>query len=355
MYTKKDRLITVKGLNVSFMTANGEVKAVRGVDFYLNQGETLAIVGESGSGKSVTVQTLMRLNSEPPAVIKEGSIRYTKGDKDVEITQLTNKEMKYYRGKEFSMIFQDAMTSLNPTMKIGKQICEAICTHTRVSQEEAKKIAMEMLEKVGLPNPEAVLARYPHTMSGGQRQRVMIALALSCNPSVLFADEPTTALDVTIQSQILTLMNQIKKEQNMGIVFITHNLGVVARMADRVAVMYAGQIVESGTSEDIFYHPKHPYTWGLLGSVPDLKMNTNQRLLSIPGTPPDLFAPPKGCGFSARCPYCMKACMEHMPLEYQVTDVHEARCWLLDAACSSKIIPPVGRDKTVYQTKRKEN
>ncbi len=364
MEQKKERLIDVKDLEVSFMTANGEVKAVRGIDFQLDKGETLAIVGESGCGKSVTIQTIMRLNLEPPAVIKGGSITYTNSEKNikVDITKLNNKQMQAYRGKEFSMIFQDAMTSLNPTSKVGRQIVEAIRKHTALSYMEAKKNAIELLGKVGLPNPEAVFSRYPHTMSGGQRQRVMIALALSCNPSILFADEPTTALDVTIQSQILDLMNTIKKERDMGIIFITHNLGVVARMADRVAVMYAGQIIESGMLREIFYQPKHPYTWGLLGSVPELKKSENKRLLSIPGTPPDLFAPPKGCGFAARCPYCMKACLDYMPGEYSITDSHFARCWLLDEECSTRITPPVGRavntgdsDDGVFKTKRKEN
>lgn len=349
----KERLITVKDLKVSFLTANGEVQAVRGVNFHLDKGETLAIVGESGCGKSVTVQTIMRLNEEPPAVIQGGSILYTNGGTQAEITKLTNRQMQQFRGKEFSMIFQDAMTSLNPTMKVGKQICEAIRKHGDVSRKEAKARAIELLGQVGLPNPEEVFSRFPHTMSGGQRQRVMIALALSCNPAVLFADEPTTALDVTIQSQILELMNQIKKERDMGIIFITHNLGVVARMADRVAVMYAGQIVESGSLEDIFYRPKHPYTWGLLGSMPDLKVSLGEELASIPGTPPDLYAPPKGCGFAARCPYCMRACLGHMPGSYSIGEGHQARCWLLDRECPQRIVPPVGKDKQVFKTDRK--
>lgn len=336
-----DRRITVQNLHMSFMTASGEVKAIRGVDFHLDQGETLAIVGESGCGKSATIQTIMRLNEEPPAKIKEGVIRYTHGDIDVDIAQLSNKEMQQYRGKEFSMIFQDAMTSLNPTTKVGKQVVEAIRKHTNKSYSEAKAEAIELFAKVGLPNPETVFDRFPHTMSGGQRQRVMIAMALSCNPAVLFADEPTTALDVTIQSQILTLMDQLKREQHMGIIFITHNLGAVARMADRVHVMYAGQFVEKGTLEEIFYEPKHPYTWGLLGSVPDLKGSKN-RLISIPGTPPDLFAPPKGCAFAARCPYAMEVCLEHDPDVTELGGTHTCRCWLLHPDCPIKVETPVG-------------
>jgi oligopeptide transport system ATP-binding protein len=323
------RLLDVKDLSVSFMTANGEVQAVRGVSFHLDRGETLAIVGESGCGKSVTIQTVMRLNPEPPAVIKGGSIRY-KGN---ELTVLSDTDMRRYRGKEFSMISQDAMTSLNPTMKVGRQITEAIRAHVPTARARAIEMAVDMLSRVGLPNPEKTFERFPHTLSGGQRQRVMIALALSMGPSILFADEPTTALDVTIQSQILSLMQAVKRDKDMGIVFITHNLGVVARIADRVAVMYAGKIVEHGSLDDIFYDPKHPYTLGLLGSVPDLRADAGKRLYSIPGTPPDLFAPPPGCGFSPRCPCCMKVCMEKHPPEYSAEEGHMFACWLYDPAC----------------------
>lgn len=345
-----ERLITVDNLHVSFMTAAGEVKAVRGTSFHLDRGETLAIVGESGCGKSVTVQTIMRLNPEPPAVIRSGSIRYTNGGIDIDIAQQTDKQMRQYRGKEFSMIFQDAMTSLNPTSRVGMQIVEGIRQHRDIPAGEARRLAIDLLGQTGIPDPEAMYPRYPHTLSGGQRQRVMIAMALSCDPAVLFADEPTTALDVTIQAQILRLMNDIKRERNMSIIFITHNLGVVARMADRVAVMYAGQIVESGSLRDIFYHPRHPYTWGLLGSVPDLRMDPERRLMSIPGTPPDLFAPPKGCAFAARCSYCMRACMAYDPGIYRISEGHTARCWLLDPACGAEVVPPVGRDRTVFKT-----
>ncbi len=321
-------LLEVKDLHVSFDTAAGEVKAVRGVDFYLDRGETLGIVGESGCGKSVTIQTIMRLNDEPPARIAGGSIRYN-GE---ELTGKTDKEMRAYRGKEFSMIFQDAMTSLNPTTKIGKQMREMLRAHENVSQEEARKRIADMFRLVGLPSPETLYNRFPHTLSGGQRQRVMIAMALACKPALLFADEPTTALDVTIQAQILEVMRTTQKEMNMGIIFITHNMGVVARMADRIAVMYAGQIVESGTAKDIFYHPKHPYTWGLIGSVPRMHGEIPHRLISIPGTPPDLFAPPKGCGFAARCSRCMHVCLDHTPTETEV-EGHQVRCWLYDPRC----------------------
>ncbi len=336
-----EHLLQVENLKVSFDTYAGEVKAVRGVSFHLDSGETLAIVGESGCGKSVTVQTIMRLNPEPPAAIRGGSILY----KNEELTTKTDKQMRAYRGKEFAMIFQDAMTSLNPVSRIGRQMSEAIRVHEHVSREEAKKRAIEMLGKVGLSNPETVYRRYPHTLSGGQRQRVMIAMALCCHPSILLADEPTTALDVTTQAQILKLMQDIQKETGCGIILITHNLGVVARMANRVAVMYAGQMVEKGTLDDIFYHPKHPYTWGLLGSMPDMQQRADTRLLSIPGSPPDLFAPPKGCGFAARCPYCMEVCLEHDPGETMVADGHTARCWLLDERAGNRVLPPVGHDK----------
>ena len=261
------RLLDVKGLQVSFLTANGEVKAVRGVDFHLNKGETLAIVGESGCGKSVTVQTIMRLNPEPPAEIRGGEIRYTNGDVDIDIAKLTDREMQQYRGREFSMIFQDAMTSLNPTTKVGKQVTEAILKHRDVSRAEAKQIAISLFEKVGLPNPETVFDRYPHTMSGGQRQRAMIALALSCSPAILFADEPTTALDVTIQAQILKLLKQLRDELDLSYLFISHDLNVVYQLCDRVLVMKTGRIVEQGTVKEIFENPKEAYTKQLLAAA----------------------------------------------------------------------------------------
>ncbi len=335
-----EHLLEVNNLHVSFQTVIGEVKAVRGVDFYVDQGETLGIVGESGCGKSVTVQTIMRLNPEPPAQIKEGEILY----KGVDLARLTDKQMQNYRGKEFSMIFQDAMTSLNPTTKIGKQMREMLQSHQKISDQEAKKAILKMFELVRLPSPETVYKRFPHTLSGGQRQRVMIAMALCCNPSILIADEPTTALDVTIQAQILEVMNNLKKELNTSIIFITHNMGVVARMADRIAVMYAGQIVESGTARDVFYHPRHPYTWGLLGSMPNLVGDVPKRLTSIPGAPPDLFAPPAGCGFASRCPYCMKACVDHAPDMHQISEGHKARCWLLDPRCPVQVKAPIGKE-----------
>ena len=327
-----EHLLEVRDLRVSFETASGEVQAVRGVDFHVDRGETLGIVGESGCGKSVTIQTVMRLNEEPPAVIRGGSIRFA-GE---ELVGLTDREMQRFRGKAFSMIFQDAMTSLNPTTKVGKQMKEMLQAHERLSTKEARARITEMFRLVGLPNPETVYDRFPHTMSGGQRQRVMIAMALSCRPALLFADEPTTALDVTIQSQILELMRRLQRELNMGIVFITHNMGVVARMADRISVMYAGQIVESGPASAIFHHPRHPYTVGLLGSVPSLRGERPKRLISIPGSPPDLFAPPRGCAFAARCPHCMGVCLKAQPVVSVQGEGHTASCWLYDSRCPQR-------------------
>jgi oligopeptide transport system ATP-binding protein len=331
-------LLEVKDLEASFMTREGEVQAIRGVSFSLRQGETLSIVGESGCGKSVTVQTVMRLNPEPPLVIKKGSIKF-QGE---ELINKTNKEMREYRGKAFSMIFQDAMTSLNPTMRIGKQIVEAIRVHRNISRAEAKVEAAGLFRQVGLPNPEKAGRLFPHTLSGGMRQRAMIAMALCCNPAILIADEPTTALDVTTQAQILELMREIKVKRGAGIILITHDLGAVTRMGGSIAVMYAGRIVESGSSGDIFYRPSHPYTWGLLGSRPNL-IQERKPLMSIPGTPPDLFAPPPGCAFAPRCLYCMGACVKEQPPEFTVGDGHTANCWLLDRRAKNIPVPPVGR------------
>ncbi len=332
-----ERLLTVENLEVSFQTYAGEVHAVRGVSFHVDKGETLAIVGESGCGKSVSMQTVMRLLPTPPSFVKNGKIIYKKED----ILKKTDKQMEHYRGNEFAMIFQDSMTALNPTMRVGRQMCEGIIKHQKVNRKAAKIIAVEMLGRVGLPNPEKVYYRYPHTLSGGQRQRVMIAIAISCKPGILFADEPTTALDVTMQAQILDIMNSLKEQTGASIVLVTHDLGVVAKMADRIAVMYAGQIIETGTARQIFYQPKHPYTWGLLGAMPDTGKSKGEPLYSIPGTPPDLFAPPLGCAFAARCEYCMKACMKEAPPETWDDNKHMARCWLLDER-APKVTPPQG-------------
>lgn len=323
------KILEIKDLHVSFHTYAGEVKAVRGVTFDVYEGEILAIVGESGSGKSVTAQTIMKLNPMPPAQIIGGEIQL--GDKD--IVKASEKEMMGIRGKEVSMIFQDPMTCLNPTMPVGKQLTEAIRHHRKLSKEDADKEALRLLNLVRIPNPKQRASQYPHEFSGGMRQRVMIAMALSCEPKLLIADEPTTALDVTIQAQIMELLKEIRDKTNTSIIIITHDLGVVASMADRVAVMYGGKIVETGTSEDIFYHPSHPYTKALLESLPTTDMDRNNRLVSIAGTPPDLLNPPIGCPFANRCKYAMKICQLQMPPNFKPSDNHKAACWLLHEDC----------------------
>ncbi|MFC4767774.1 ABC transporter ATP-binding protein [Effusibacillus consociatus] len=321
----KDVILEVKDLEVSFDTYAGEVKAVRGVNFNLRKGEALAIVGESGCGKSVTAQTIMRLIPTPPGRIKNGQILF---EGKTDIVKLSDKEMEEIRGSEMGMIFQDPMTSLNPTMTIGKQITEGLIKHQGYSKDQANERAIEMLKLVGIPNPEARINQYPHQFSGGMRQRVMIAVALACNPKLLIADEPTTALDVTIQAQIIDLMKDLQNKIDTSIIIITHDLGVVADIAQRVVVMYAGKVVEQGAVRDIFYDPKHPYTWGLLRSVPRLHDDSDAELVPIEGTPPDLFAPPKGCGFAARCPYAMQVCLEHDPQHSSINEGHSVACWL---------------------------
>ena len=324
-----DNVLRVDDLHVSFDTYAGEVKAVRGVTFEVMEGEVLAIVGESGCGKSVTAQTIMKLNPMPPARIVRGEIQLI--DKD--IVHASEKEMMNIRGKDVSMIFQDPMTCLNPTMTVGKQLTEAIRHHQKLSKEDALKESIRLLNLVKIPNPEQRSRQYPHEFSGGMRQRVMIAMALSCAPKLLIADEPTTALDVTIQAQIMDLLKEIKEKTNTAIILITHDLGVVASMADRVAVMYAGKIVELGTAEDIFYRPSHPYTKALLRSLPTTDMDRSVRLVSIAGTPPDLLNPPVGCGFASRCRNCMKICHAQLPPQFEVGQNHLSACWLHHEDC----------------------
>ncbi|MGE7110951.1 ABC transporter ATP-binding protein [Lysinibacillus sp. NPDC047702] len=318
-------ILEVKDLRINFKTYAGIVHAVRGVNFDLKEGETLAIVGESGSGKSVTSNALMKLIPQPPGIYESGQILFNGRD----LVPLSDKAMSKVRGNEIAMIFQDPMTSLNPTMKVGRQITEVILQHKKVSKADAKKRAIELLTQVGIPFPEKRYNQYPHEFSGGMRQRVVIAIALAADPKLLIADEPTTALDVTIQAQILELMKEIQKNSKTSIIFITHDLGVVANIADRVAVMYAGQIVEYGTVNDIFYNPKHPYTWGLLGSMPDLDNDTDELLRTIPGSPPDLTNPPKGDAFAARNEFAMAIDYEQEPPMFQVSDTHFAKTWLL--------------------------
>lgn len=335
-----EKLLEVKNLCVNFGTYGGEVKAVRGVTFDLHKGETLAIVGESGSGKSVACKTIMRILSSN-GYIKDGQILFDGKD----LTKISEKDMEKVRGKDIAMIFQDPMTSLNPTMTIGKQIMEPIIKHQGFSKEDARKRALELIELVGISDAEKRFKQYPHQFSGGMRQRIVIAISLACNPKVLIADEPTTALDVTIQAQILELIKDLQEKTGVAVIFITHDLGVVANMADRVAVMYAGKIIEYGTSDDIFYDPKHPYTWGLLGSMPTLDIGDND-LYNIPGTPPDLMDPPKGDAFALRSAYAMK--IDHLaePPMFKVSDTHYTATWLLHPL-APKIERPVnvGRKK----------
>ncbi|WP_100330586.1 ABC transporter ATP-binding protein [Bacillus xiapuensis] len=329
------KLLEVKNLEVGFKTHSGYVQAVRGVSFDLEKGETLAIVGESGSGKSVTTQAIMKLIPIPPGEIRSGEILLDGED----IVSKTPKEMEKILGKDISMIFQDPMTSLNPTMKVGAQITEVLIKHKDMNKEQAHQRAIELLQLVGIPKAEARVKQYPHQFSGGMRQRVMIAIALAASPKLLIADEPTTALDVTIQAQILELMKKLKKEMGSSIIFITHDLGVVANVADRVAVMYAGQIVEIGTADEIFYDPRHPYTWGLMASMPSLDSVEQEALEAIPGTPPDLTNPPVGDAFAPRNAYAMQIDYEEEPPMFQVSPTHFAKTWLLHPD-APKVEPP---------------
>ncbi len=327
-----DKLLQVKNLCFSFDTYAGEVQAVRGVNFSIAEGETLSLVGESGCGKSVTAKAINALNPTPPGRYKSGKILFQGKD----LTKAPETELKKIRGADIRMIFQDPMTSLNPTMRVGKQIVEGIRKCSKIGIQEAKEKAVRMLKDVGLPNPSARFKQYPHEFSGGMRQRAMIALAMAVNPKLLIADEPTTALDVTTQAQILRLMAELQKVHNNAILMITHDLGVVAHIATRIAVMYAGLIVEYGYCDEIFENPQHPYTWGLLRSIPHLESTKKDSLIPIDGTPPDLFKPPVGCPFAARCAYAMKVCRLHMPEESELSDSHMCRCWL-----SHEFAPPV--------------
>jgi oligopeptide/dipeptide ABC transporter ATP-binding protein len=309
-------ILEVSDLTVSFATDGGLVRAVEGVSFGLAAGEILAIVGESGSGKSVTAQTLIGLTRAPNTTIS-GSVRFD----GVELTDLDDDGLRGVRGERIAMIFQDPMTSLNPVYRVGDQMIEMIRAHRDVSKREARERAVDLLRSVGIPNPERRVHDYPHEFSGGMRQRVMIAMALSLDPDVLIADEPTTALDVTVQAQILRLLDQLNRERGLAVVLITHDLGVVAEIADRVAVMYAGQLVEYASLDELFYDPQHPYTWGLLGSIARLDRPNPERLAQIPGQPPSLLHPPTGCRFAPRCPHEFAKCAEPPPLDRD-------RCWL---------------------------
>ena len=316
-------LVDIQHERLSFFTPAGEVKALNDVSIHLNDGEVLGIVGESGSGKSVTAYSLMGLTAFPGKLVG-GTIDFN-GHR---INDLSEKEFRKIRGNEVSIIFQDPMTSLNPVYTIGNQIMEVILLHTDKNKEQARARAKELLELVGINEPEKRLKQYPHELSGGMRQRVMIAIALACEPKLLIADEPTTALDVTIQAQILELMMELKEKLGMAIIMITHDLGVVASMCDKIAVMYAGRIVEYGTTDDIFYNPKHEYTKGLLKSIPRLDAKEHERLVPIEGTPIDLLNPPAGCPFAPRCSNCMKICLREMAPVTTFDDVHYTQCWM---------------------------
>src|SRR5438445_1520350 len=319
-----ERLLKVDDLSVHFSTVDGTVRAVDGVSFELERGQVRGIVGESGSGKSVTAMTLMGLTRDVNSRFG-GEVRY----KGRNLLELSEAEMQDYRGKETGMIFQDPMTLLNPVYRIGEQIAEAIQAHEKVDKRQAKRRAVELLKQVGIPNPESRVDDFPHQFSGGMRQRAMIAMALACNPDVLIADEPTTALDVTIQAQIIELVDRMKDEFNSAVILITHDLGVVADIADEIVVMYAGRVVERAPTRQLFYDPQMPYTWGLLGSIPRLDRPRQERLHSIKGTPPSLIRTPTGCKFRPRCPHAFDKCMEEPPLENRVEEPgHLDRCWL---------------------------
>ncbi len=329
---ERKHVLKIRGLDVSFKTSAGMVNAVRGVDLDLFEGETLAIVGESGSGKSVTVKTVMGIRASNETV-NAGSVEFTYRDGEKEVTEdlvkLSAKEMRRrIKGKRIAMVFQDPMTSLDPTMTIGKQIMEGMCYHYKTPKAEAYKRAVELLEEVGIEDAEKRMKNYPHQLSGGMRQRVVIAIALACRPQLLICDEPTTALDVTVQAKILELIQDIQKRTGIAVIYITHDLGVVAKIADFVDVMYAGKIVESGTVDDIFYEPRHPYTWGLLSSMPDLD-TADEKLYTIPGSPPNLLHPVKGDAFAPRTESAMAIDFEEEPPMFTINSHHKAATWLL--------------------------
>lgn len=329
-----ETILDVKDLHVAFKMKDHTVNAVRNVSFNVKKGETLAIVGESGSGKSVTSKAIMRLLPTHNTKMDHGEINYNGKD----LLKMSNRDIQKIRGSEIAMVFQDPMTTLNPTMKIGKQIMEGVLKHEKLSKEEARNRALEMLKLVGIPNAKERLDAYPHQFSGGMRQRVVIAMALACNPKVLIADEPTTALDVTIQAQILQLMKELQQKMDTAIILITHDLGVVANMADRVAVMYAGEMVEQGTLDEIFYESQHPYTQGLLNAMPNLDADRSIPLKPIAGSPPDLALLQGECAFVDRCPYAMAVCERFNPEITQLNETHNVSCWLQDERAPKALV-----------------
>ena len=322
MEDNKNLILDIKDLVIHYETDDGVVEAVNGIDIQLEHGKTLGLVGETGSGKTTTALSILRLVPDPPGVIKNGSILLDGKD----ILNMPQKELEAIRGNIVSMIFQDPMTSLNPVLTVGDQIAEVIKLHDKISEKEAEQKAGDMLEVVGIPRER--FGEYPHQFSGGMKQRVVIAMALACNPKLLLADEPTTALDVTIQAQILELMNDLRHKLGMSIIMITHDLGVVAQMCEKIAVMYAGHIVEYGTTDEIFYNPQHEYTKGLINSIPKLNAEEKERLVPIEGQPVDLLNPPAGCPFAPRCKSCMKVCLNKMPPRTELSDTHYTYCWL---------------------------
>lgn len=345
-----NNIIEVKDLHISFRTQQGLLKAIRGINLELKKGETLAIVGESGSGKSVTSKAIIGI-SAGNSIHESGSILYYEKENQapIDLMQISEDKFHQLRGTKIAMIFQDPMSSLNPIMKVGKQISEALFLKEGVSREEAKARALELMKEVGIPEPEKRYYNYPFQFSGGMRQRIVIAIALANNAEILICDEPTTALDVTIQAQILDLINGLKKERNISVIFITHDLGVVASIADRVAVMYAGKIVEYGLVDEIFYNPKHPYTWALLSAIPDLE--STEKLFTISGSPPDMHFPPKGDAFASRNQFAMKIDFEEEPPMFKVSDTHSAATWLLHENA-----PKVDMPKALAETiKRNKN
>ena len=341
---KNDRVLYIRDLNISFKTAYGTVRAIRGVRLDLFKGETIAIVGESGSGKSVTVKTIMGI-LDSNGVIDSGQIIYRYTDEngeeqEVDLVKMSQKEIRYKLcGKHIAMVFQDPMTSLDPTMQIGKQIMEPMLEHYKISRSEAKQRAMDLLSEVGIDNPDKRFKQYPHELSGGMRQRVVIAIALACDPDILICDEPTTALDVTIQAKILELIKEIQAKKGISVIYITHDLGVVAKVADYVAVMYAGRIVEKGKINEVFYDPRHPYTWGLLSSMPDTDTNS-RRLFAIPGSPPNLMERVEGDAFASRNPYALNIDFQEEPPMYDLGGQHRAASWLLDPRAPKVELPP---------------
>lgn len=335
---EKEKVLEVKDLAVSFRTYSGTVKAVRGISFDLYRGETLAIVGESGSGKSVTTKSILGI-LEQNATIESGQIMYEGQD----LAKFEEKDFYEIRGNKISLIFQDPLSALNPIMKVGKQITEALILRGQIKKSEARETAIKLMDGVGIPEPEKRFDQYPFEFSGGMRQRIVIAIALASNPDILICDEPTTALDVTIQARILEMINEIKLNRNLSVIFITHDLGVVAHMADRICVMYAGKIVEYGTSEEIFFNPKHPYTWALLSSVADL--NTKEKLFAIPGTAPNMLFPPKGDAFAPRNKYALEIDFEKEPPFFKVSDTHYAATWLLHPNAPKVEMPKVLRER----------